>query len=136
VGDQAQTFSLTVTGKLGASVFSDADAQAVLRAALKPRLTPGYQLTADPIKAKYQLVPAADGVGVVISADAVGYAVPQTAISGLRARVKGLSVAAAERRLAHDFPGSSIAIRTGPGWAPLLPLFADHIIVRVSVLPR
>lgn len=133
VGDQAQTFSLTVTGKLGASVFSDTDAQAILRAALKPRLMPGYQLTADPIRAKYQLERAADGVGVVISADAVGSAVPQTAMSTLRIRLKGLSAAAAERRLAHDFPGSSIEIRTGPGWAPLLPLFADHITVRVSV---
>ncbi|HEX7262873.1 MAG TPA: baseplate J/gp47 family protein [Candidatus Dormibacteraeota bacterium] len=133
VGDQAQSFSLTVTGKLGASVFSDTDAQAVLRAALKPRLTPGYQLTADPIKATYQFVPAADGVGVVISADAVGIAVPQTAMSALRARLTGMSAAAAERRLAHDFPGSSIQIHASPGWAPLLPLFADHITVRVSV---
>jgi hypothetical protein len=78
-------------------------------------------------------VPAADGVGVVISADAVGSAVPRSAMSAERTRLKGLSTSAAHTRLAQDFPGSSIDIRTGPPWVPWLPLFADHINVRVSV---
>jgi hypothetical protein len=94
---------------------------------------PGYQLSSNPIKAKYQIVPAADGVGVVISADAVGYAVPKTTMSAVRARLKGLSASAAHSRLARDFPGSSIDVRVGPQWVPLLPLFPDHINVRLSV---
>ena len=133
-GDQAAGFTLTVTGKLGAEAFSNSAAQTILRTVLHPAVWPGYTLPADPIRATYRLTQAADG-SELLMADAVGYAVPKPSMAAIRARLKGLSLADARSRLRHDFPGSSIDMRTKPLAFPWLPFVQDHINLTVFIEP-
>ena len=135
VGDQAPGFTATMTGKLGARAFSNDAAQAILRTALLPMVLPGYTLSIRPIQANYHLIHTDDSSGAMIVADAVGYAVPSPSRSTVRTRLRGLSLSEALKRLRHDFPGSSIDIRTKPLALPWLPLVSDHINLTVIVEP-
>jgi hypothetical protein len=131
VGDEAPTFTVTLTGKEGARAFANTAAQAILRAALQPMVRPGYELR-DPIQADYQMQ-AGSGTNFVIAAHAVGFAEPKTSISTERDRLKGLGLSDAYARLRHDFPGSEIDIHTRPLALPWLPLMTDHINLTMVV---
>ncbi len=135
VGDKTPDFTLTMSGEVGAEAFSTSAAQAILRNALQPLVAPGYALSAEPVQANYHLMEATGSSGVLIMADAVGYALPNLSTATVRARLKGLSLSDARSRLRHDFPGSSIDIRTKPLALPWLPLVADHISLTVVVKP-
>jgi hypothetical protein len=135
VGSQVQTFTVTATGKLTATAFSMDATQAMLRAVLQPMVRPGYALRPDPIQADFQFVPAAKTTDLVITADAVGYAVPTVSMSSLQAALKGLSPSDARSRLRHDFPNSTVDLRMTPFALPWLPIIANHINVTVVVGP-
>ncbi len=135
VGDEATSFTLSVTGKQSAKAFSDTEAKAILQTALRPQILPGYELAPDAIKVSYQFVQTADSPDVVVSASAVGYAVPKVAMSTVRARLKGRSVSDANTLLRQDFPGSSIDIRTKPLALPWLPMVGGNINLTMVIEP-
>jgi hypothetical protein len=135
VGDEAQAFTLAVTGKQGARAFSESEAKTILQSALRQLVLPGYELALDSVRANYQFVRTADSPEVTVSAAAVGYALPNLSMPAERARLKGLSIADAQGRLSRDFPGSSIDIRTQPFALPWLPLTGGHINLTVVVEP-
>jgi hypothetical protein len=135
VGEQGPTFTVTMTGELGARAFSDTAAQAILRAALQPLVLPGYELAPGSIQANYQFAQASGNAPVLVTADAVGYALPKISTSKVSAKLTGLSLSDAHSRLGHDFPGSFVEIRTRPLAMPWLPLLAEHISLAITIEP-
>lgn len=131
-GDQAQTFSVTMTGTLVAYAFSSQDAQAMLRTVMQPMVWPGYELL-NAIDAKFTAV---QGGAATVSVDAVGYAVPKVSTQSIRRQLTGLGTADAYARLRQQFPGSSVEVRTTPLQLPWLPVMVDHITVTLTVQSR
>jgi hypothetical protein len=134
VGEATQTFTLSVTGKQSAKAISESEARPILRDALRQLALPGYEL-ADPVAGSYQFVQKDGSSDVAVSATAVGYALPNLSTPAVRARLKGMRIADAQRRLSHDFPGSSIDIRTRPLAFPWLPFVGRNIILTMVVEP-
>jgi hypothetical protein len=135
VGSQVSTFTVTLTGQMTATVFSDEAAQAIVRAGLQPMVWPGYDLRTDPIQADYQITSIRSSTDVTISADAVAYALPRVPTSGTRAALAGRTESDARSRLSHDFRSSTIEIRVKPFALPWLPFIAEHINLTLSVEP-
>jgi hypothetical protein len=133
VGDEAPTFTVTLATKQGARAFSNSAAQAILRPALQPLVWPGYELS-NSIQAEYQMQ-AGTGTNLVITAHAVGFAVPSLSSRTERDRLKGLSTSDAYASLRHDYPGSAVDISTKPLALPWLPLITDHINLTMVVQP-
>jgi hypothetical protein len=135
VGSQVSTFTVTVTGEMTATVFSDEAAQAIVRAGLQPMVWPGYDLRTDPVQADYQITSIRSSTDVTISADAVAYALPKVPTSGMRAALAGRGESDARGRLSHDFRNSKIDIHVTPFALPWLPFIAEHINLTLSVEP-
>lgn len=128
VGDVASSFTLTMTGKLGARGFSNVDAQRVLRSAMQANLRPGYAVEGQ-VKPAFALAPGT----TLVSADAAADAVPRFSRSILSTDLAGLGYADALAVLQRDFPGSRTDIRTSPVPTPWLPLVGERIKVTVAV---
>jgi hypothetical protein len=134
VGDAAATFTMTMTGSLGATAFSLSEADALLRAALNQKVPKGYQLTADPIQTSYQAdKPNANG-DVTIKGSAVGVIVPNVTANELKARIKGMRVDTARHQLELLAPGTTVDITVKPA-VPWLPVLQDHISLTIVLQP-
>lgn len=128
-GDQASSFTVTMTGTLVGYTLSYQDGEAIIRGAMQPIVWPGYEL-ADRIDASWTTV---QGSGATVSADAVGYAVPKLSAANLRSQLAGLPMSAADWRIRHQFPGSSVEIRSTPLQLPWLPVRSENINVTLTV---
>ena len=134
VGDAAATFTMTMTGSLGATAFSLSEADALMRAALNQKVPKGYQLTADPIQTSYQAdKPNANG-DVTIKGSAVGVIVPNVTSEELKARIKGMRVDTARHKLELLAPGTTVDITVKPA-VPWLPVLQDHISLTIVLQP-
>jgi hypothetical protein len=135
VGDQASSFTMTMTGTLGATAFSDNDTRALMRTALEAKVPTGQHLTDDPIDITWQVQRAGPNGAVSVNGSAVGYIAPTVSINTLRARIRGFSPAEARKSLERTVPGSTTEIQISPVDVPWLPLISDHISITVLVQP-
>ena len=135
VGDQVNTFKMTMTGTIGATAFSDSDARAKMRSALDAKVPAGQQLTNDPITINWQVLRAGPNGAVTVNGTAAGYVSPTVSTSTLRNRIRGFSPTEARKLLERAVPGSTVEISTKPVAVPWLPLIAEHITITVTVAP-
>jgi baseplate J-like protein len=135
VGDQVSTFTMTMTGTIGATAFSDSDARALMRSALAAQVPAGQQLTSDPVDITWETQKAGANGGVTVKGSAVGYIAPTLSTNTLRAGIRGFNPAQARRSLERAVPGSSAEIQISPFEVPWLPLIAEHISITVLVQP-
>src|ERR1700674_1870141 len=135
VGDEVASFSITLTGTIGAIAFSESQAQTLLRSALQAQVPTSEVLTQDPIQAVYQVGQAGASGDVVLIAKASGYVIPKLSTLSLRAQIKGLTPTQAARALQGTAPGSTVEIRISPTAVPWLPVVVDHISLTVVVQP-
>ncbi len=135
VGDQASSFTMTMTGILGATAFSDNDTRALMRTALEAKVPSGQQLTNDPIEITWQVQRAGPNGAVTVNGSAVGYVSPTLSTNTLRTRIRGFSPAEARKSLERTVPGSTTEIQISPVEVPWLPLIAEHISITVLVEP-
>jgi hypothetical protein len=135
VGDQVNTFKMTMTGTIGATAFSDNDARALMRRALEAKVPSGQQLTDDPIAISWQVLRAGPNGAVTVNGTVAGYIAPTVSTSSLRLRIRGFSPAEARKLLERAVPGSTVEIQTSPASVPWLPLIAEHISITVVVQP-
>lgn len=131
VGAETPSFTITMTGTIGATEFSESQAKAIMMAALQAKIPPGHELTSDPVQIIYQSQPAGSNGDVVVIGKAVGLVVPKLSAQSLSSQIRGLSPAEAAKSLQRTAPGSLVEIRISPSVAPLLPIFAEHISVQV-----
>jgi hypothetical protein len=135
VGEMVSSFVITMTGTIGATAFSDSDAQALIRAVFEAKIPPGKQLTSDPIEITWQILQTSPNGDLSVNGTALGYVAPELSTDTLRARIRGLSSADARKSLQRDVPGSTVEIRISPVAIPWLPLIEEHITVTVVVQP-
>jgi hypothetical protein len=135
VGDQASTFTMTMTGSVGATAFSDSDARALMRSALAAQIPTGQQLTSDPLDITWETQKAGPNGAVTVKGSAVGYIAPTLSTNKLRAGIRGVNRAEARRSLERSVPGSTAEIQISPFEVPWLPLIAEHISITVLVQP-
>jgi hypothetical protein len=135
VGDQVATFKMTMNGLIGATAFSDSDAQALMRAALEAKVPSGQQLTSDPLAITWQVLRAGPNGAVTVNGKVAGYIAPTVSTSSLRAKIRGFSPSEARKSLELAVPGSTVEIQTSPASVPWLPLIAEHISITVLVQP-
>jgi Baseplate J-like protein len=135
VGDMVPSFTMTVTGTIAATAFSDAEARALLRSALEAKVPSDQQLTSDAIQITWQILQTGANGDITVLGKAVGFVAPRLATDTLRARIRGLSPADARKSLERAVPGSSVEIRISPVAVLWLPLFAQHISMTVVVQP-
>jgi len=134
VGDPVATFTMTMTGSLGATAFSLSEADALMRTALNQKVPKGYTLTADPIQTSYQAdKPNANG-DVTIKGSAVGVLIPNVTADQLKARIKGLRVDTARHQLELLAPGTTVDMTVKPA-VPWLPVLQDHISLTIVLQP-
>ncbi len=142
VGDETPSFTVEVSGTIGATAFSESQANAILMAALKAKVPPGQELTKDRVQFIFQgrqVGPNSDvlitGTDVLVTGKADGFVIPSLSPQSVRSQIKGLSLADAARSLQRTAPGSRVEIRVSPAASPWLPFIADHIAVTVVVEP-
>jgi hypothetical protein len=135
VGDRVNSFKITMTGRLGATVFSDADARALMLKIFTARVPAGKQLTSDAVNITWQVQKAGPDGAVTVNATAVGYIAPTVPTTTLRDKLRGLSAAEAKRSIERAVPGSQAEIHISPVVVPFLPLNRDHITITVVVQP-
>jgi hypothetical protein len=143
VGDETPSFTITVSGTVGASAFSESQANAILLAALKAKVPPGYELTNDRVQIIFHgrqvAVPRTDvmntGTDVVLAGQADAFVIPALTPQLLRSQIKGLSADSAARSIQRMAPGSRVEIRVSPAAMPWLPFIGEHIAVTVVVEP-
>jgi hypothetical protein len=133
VGEAVPSFTITISGKVGATTFSESQANTIMLAALKAKAGPGQDLTNDPIQYIYQSNQVAPNVDLLVTGKADGFVIPKLSAQTLSAQIRGLSPAEAARSLQRAAPGSLIEIRISPSAAPFLPLIAEHISINVVV---
>jgi hypothetical protein len=131
VGEEVPSFTITVSGKIGATAFDGSQAKAMMLAALQAKIPAGQELTNDPVQIIYQAQQV--GPDVFVSAKADGLVIPKLSPESVRTQIRGLSPAEAARSLQRLAPGSLVEIRIAPAAAPFLPIIADHISVTVIV---
>jgi len=132
VGDKVASFTMTMTGTLAATAYSDAEAQAALLALLTASVPPGQELL-DGSQASAQAQEAGPNGALKLTGTAIGVVVPKLSTDSLRARIRGLSAAEARRVLEVAAPGSKIDIQVSPVTLPWLPLVTEHITMAVTV---
>lgn len=135
VGDAAASFTIIMTGTLGATAFSNSDAQALIRAALDAKIPAGQQLTSDSIQITWQILQTSPNGDITVNGTALGFIAPKLSTDSLRARIRGLSPGDARKSLERAVPGSSVDIHIAPLALPWLPLVVEHITVTVVVEP-
>ena len=135
VGDMVPSFTMTITGTIAATAFSDTDAQALLRSALEVKVPPDQQLTRDSIQITWQILQTGANGDITVYGTALGFVTPKLSTDTLRARIRGLSPSDARKSLERAVPGSTVEIRISPVAVPWLPLFAQHIAMTVVVQP-
>jgi hypothetical protein len=143
VGEETPSFTLTVSGTVGASAFSESQANAILMAALKAKVPPGYELTNDRVQIIFHgrqvVVPRTDvmntGTDVLLTGQADGFVIPTLSPQSVRSQIKGLSPDSAARSLQRTAPGTRVEIRVSPSSMPWLPFITNHIAVTVVVEP-
>lgn len=143
VGEETPSFTIKVSGTVGATAFSESEANAILLAALKAKVPPGQELTNDHVQFIFQgrqvVEPNPDvlatGTDVLVTGKADGFVIPTLTPQSLRSQIKGLSPAEAARSIQRTAPGSLVEIRVSPAAMPWLPFIADHIAVTVVVQP-
>jgi hypothetical protein len=143
VGDETPSFTITVSGIVGASAFSEGQANAILMAALKAKVPPGYELTQDRVQIIFHgrqvAVPRTDvmntGTDVLLTGQADGFMIPALSPQSVRSQIKGLRPADAVKSLESTAPGCRVEIQVSPASIPWLPFIADHIAVTVVVEP-
>jgi baseplate J-like protein len=135
IGDQVTSFTMTITGSLTATAFSQGKADALMRAALDQKLPRGFKLTSDPLVISYQVQRQPNTSGdVAINGIAIGVVVPSATADELKARIKGLRVDAARHQLEQLAPGTTVDIIVKPA-VPWLPVIQDHITVTLDIEP-
>ena len=135
VGDAAPTFTMTITGKVGAVAFLESSAQALVRSALQPFVQPGYKLTSEPIQTSYQITQVITNGSATVRVAAITVALPTLSAQRLSTRLKGRTLLDAHNELQSEFPGSQVDISLKPFALPCLPLIADHIRPTLVVEP-
>ncbi len=131
VGEEVPSFTITVSGKIGATEFSESQAKAIVLAALQATIPPGQALTNDPVQIIYQAQQV--GPDAVVTAKANGFVIPKLSPQSLSSRIRGLSPAEAAKLLQRAAPGSLVEIWVSPAAVPFLPIIGDHISVTVIV---
>ncbi len=142
VGDETPSFKMTVSGMIGATAFSEQDADGIMLGALKAKVPPGQELTDDPVQFIFrgrQVGPSADvfvtGSDVLVTEKADGYVIPILSPQSLRSQIRGLSPGEAASSLQRAAPGSRVEIQISPAPMPLLPVIGDHIALTVVFEP-
>jgi len=135
VGDTTRTFTITMTGRVGATAFSNTDAVRLIRSALDAKIPPGQELTRDSVQITWQILQTSPNGDITVNGTALGYISPKLSTDTLRARIRGLSPAEARKSLERAVPGSAVEIRLSPAVLLWLPLIAEHINVTIAVLP-
>jgi hypothetical protein len=135
VGDITPTFTITMTGRVGATAFSNRDAMALIGSALDAKIPAGQHLTSDKVQITWQILQTSPNGDITVNGTAVGFIAPTLSTDTLGARIRGLSPADARRTLERAVPGSAAEIKISPASFPWLPLIADHIKFTVVVEP-
>ena len=135
VGDSVPSFTMRITGKVGAVTFSESSAQALVRSMLQPLVQPGYKLTSEPIQTSYQIIQVITSGRATVRVTAVTVAIPTLSAHRLSTRLKGLSVIDANKEIQREFSGNQGDISLKPVALPFLPLIADHIRPTLIVEP-
>jgi hypothetical protein len=134
VGDHVSTFTMTITGSLGATAFSEVQADSLMRATLDQKIPKGFQLTSDPIKTSYVVVGSGSSGVVTLRASAIGVMVPNVNAGELKARIRGMRVEAARQQLKELVNGTTVEISVKPA-VPWLPVIQDHINLTIALQP-
>jgi hypothetical protein len=135
VGDFTRTFTITMTGRVGATAFSNADAVRLIRSALDAKIPPDQELTKDQVQITWQILQTSPNGDITVNGTALGFITPKLSTDTLRARIRGLSPTEARKSLERAVPGSTVEIHVSPGLLPWLPLIGEHINLSVVVLP-
>ncbi|OLD50579.1 MAG: hypothetical protein AUI42_02730 [Actinobacteria bacterium 13_1_40CM_2_65_8] len=134
VGDQVATFTMTITGTLGAIAFSQSQADALIRTALVGKIPQGFQLTSNPIQTTYGVQHTGANGDVTIKGSAIGLMVANVTEAELKARIRGMRVDAARKQLEHVTPGTTVEMSVRPA-VPWLPVLQDHIKLTIVLEP-
>src|SRR4029077_3175584 len=135
VGEEAPSFTITMSGTLSATTFSESQAKAIILGSFNAGVPPGQELTNDPVQIIYQSHQVGPDAGVLVTGRADGFVIPKLSPESVRSQIKGLSPGDAVRSLQRTAPGSRVEIRVSPAAMPWLPFIADHISVTVVVGP-
>ena len=135
VGDMVSSFTMTMTGTMAVTAFSNSEAQTLIRAALDAKVPVGQQLTNDSIQITWSILRTGANGDVLVKGTALGYITPKLSNDTLRARLRGLSPSEARKSLERAVPGGKVDIRISPVAVPWLPLITDHITLTVLVQP-
>ena len=118
---------------LGATAFSDDEAQSLMKAALAAKVQRGQALTDGPILSSYEVRHVGPNGQLTLSGTSTALVIPDVSSQTLRAQIRGLSPAAARKSVESAGPGSKIEIKISPVALPWLPLIKEHITVTVTV---
>lgn len=132
VGDHVPTFSMTIVGTLGAVVFSESQADILMRAALNQKIPRGFQLTPDLVQTNYVVQHSGANGDVTIKGSATGVIVPSVTAGELVSKIRGMRVDAARRQLEGVAPGTTVEISVKPA-IPWLPVLRDHISLTIQI---
>jgi hypothetical protein len=135
VGDAVSSFTMNMTGSVGATAFSNSQAISLIRAALDAKIPAGQQLTSDSVQITWQILQTSPNGDVTVNGTALGFIMPKLSTDALRARIRGLTPTEARKSLERTVPGSTVEIRISPVAVPWLPLVAEHIAIKVLVQP-
>ncbi|MEO6797581.1 MAG: baseplate J/gp47 family protein [Candidatus Dormibacter sp.] len=131
VGDEVQSFNMTVTVAGAAVAFDDKAVKAKLRDALSRKVPSGSQLTANPTLTYDATGATADG-NLTLNGHAAGSSTPVFLESRIRAHLKGQSPSSAHAFL-QSLPNVVDArVTQAPFGLPWLPLFSSRISLKIQ----
>ena len=134
VGDQVATFTMTITGTLGAIAFSQSQADTLMRETLVGKIPQGFQLTSNPLQTTYSVQHSGANGDATIKGSAIGAMVTNVTAAQLKARIKGMRVDAARKQLERVTPGTTVDMSVKPA-VPWLPVLQDHIQLTIVLEP-
>lgn len=135
VGDETQTFTITITVSMDAVGFSDSAVRSRLRSAVLAEVRGDQQITRDSIETDYRIVKHTPDGDVTVTATGVGFVIPKIPTQSLARRIAGASVDQASAELKRTVPEATVGIRVWPEGISYLPVVPDHITFHVQVLP-
>jgi Baseplate J-like protein len=135
VGAETQVFTITVTATLEAYAFFDSAIRGQVQSAVKSRVRPDQELTADSIEVDYRIASLQPDGEITIHADGTGFVVPRIHTQALQSRIAGLDLTDARAELRSAVRGATVSVRMWPVGLPRLPQEARNIRIRLEVRP-
>jgi hypothetical protein len=135
VGDETETFTITVTAYMDAVGFSDSTARSRIRSAVLAQVPSDQQRTRDSIETDYKIDRLTAGGDVTVTGTGVAFVIPKISTQSLQWRIASMDVGRASVELRQDVPGAAVRIQVWPAGMSRLPVLPGNITFKIEVLP-